>query len=206
MSLLRNTDDNSINFQKASFTLDGCVKIWTSRVDSVGTETGKLLSNLAQDGDAAEEAETRGEDVGGDGEGNEGDDKGRKRKVGVSQAMDDRLCLNHFYSKVHRTESTLVKSYAQLQVKKLDLDFAVDPLFRKTRAEFDEGGATGLLMNHLGIDSNMGVVFDSGDSKVIDEEEDTGEEPHATIDLGHIRGALCFIRWDQAFPYILFHS
>ncbi len=49
-SLLRNADDNSINFQKASCTLDGCVKIWTSRVDSVATETGKLLSGLAEDG------------------------------------------------------------------------------------------------------------------------------------------------------------
>ena len=50
MSLLRNNTDNSINFQRASCTLDGCVKIWTSRVDSVGTETGKLLSNLANEG------------------------------------------------------------------------------------------------------------------------------------------------------------
>lgn len=60
MSLLRNGDgDNSINFQKASCTLDGCVKIWTSRVDSVATETGKLLSGLAEDGrelDARSEA------------------------------------------------------------------------------------------------------------------------------------------------------
>ena len=88
MSLLRNTDDNSINFQKASFTLDGCVKIWTSRVDSVGTETGKLLSNLAQDGNAAEEGEARGEDVEGDGEGGEGDDKGKKRKVVVCQGVN----------------------------------------------------------------------------------------------------------------------
>lgn len=51
MTLLRNGNgDNSINFQKASCTLDGCVKIWTSRVDSVATETGKLLSGLAEDG------------------------------------------------------------------------------------------------------------------------------------------------------------
>lgn len=54
MSLLRNADDGgSINFQKASCTLDGCVKIWTSRVDSVATETGKLLNGLA--GDAGKE-------------------------------------------------------------------------------------------------------------------------------------------------------
>ena len=77
----------------------------------------------------------------------------------------------------------------QLQVKKLDLDFAVDPLFRKTRAEFDEGGATGLLMNHLGVDSRMRVVFDSGDSKITGDEEDEQDEQdvHQTIDLEHIR-------------------
>jgi hypothetical protein len=40
-----------INFQKASCTLDGCVKVWTSRVDSVATETGKLLSGLAGGGE-----------------------------------------------------------------------------------------------------------------------------------------------------------
>ena len=45
MTFLR--DGDSINFQKASCTLDGCVKIYTSRVDSVATETGKLLSGLA---------------------------------------------------------------------------------------------------------------------------------------------------------------
>lgn len=45
MSLLREGD--GVNFQKASCTLDGCVKIYTSRVDSVATETGKLLSGLA---------------------------------------------------------------------------------------------------------------------------------------------------------------
>ncbi|KAG1845666.1 condensin complex subunit 2/barren [Suillus subluteus] len=55
MSLLRNNVDNSINFQRASCTLDGCVKIWTSRVDSVGTEKGKLLSNLANEGITGEE-------------------------------------------------------------------------------------------------------------------------------------------------------
>lgn len=45
MTFIREGD--SINFQKASCTLDGCVKIYTSRVDSVANETGKLLSGLA---------------------------------------------------------------------------------------------------------------------------------------------------------------
>jgi condensin complex subunit 2 len=45
MSLLKEGD--GVNFQKASCTLDGCVKIYTNRIDSVATETGKLLSGLA---------------------------------------------------------------------------------------------------------------------------------------------------------------
>ena len=44
MTLLK--DGDSINFQKASCTLDGCVKIYTSRVDAVADETGKLLHGL----------------------------------------------------------------------------------------------------------------------------------------------------------------
>ena len=39
-------DGDSINFQKASCTLDGCVKIYASRVDSVVDETTKLLNGL----------------------------------------------------------------------------------------------------------------------------------------------------------------
>ncbi|KDQ19090.1 hypothetical protein BOTBODRAFT_28583 [Botryobasidium botryosum FD-172 SS1] len=161
MSLLRNELDNSINFQKASFTLDGCVKIWTSRVDSVGTETGKLLSNLANEGRGDDEEQEEGAE----GEGPEGE-KPKKRKA-------------------HRAEATLAKSYTQLQVKKLDLEFTVDPLFKKTSSDFDEGGAMGLLMNHLGVDKQMRVVFDAGDTKLADE-EDEGEVID-TVELGDIR-------------------
>ncbi|TDL23688.1 barren [Rickenella mellea] len=169
MSLLRNNTDNSINFQKASCTLDGCVKIWTSRVDSVGTETGKLLSNLASEGRAAEEDENALSDN------PDGDPTQRAKRP-----------------KTHRPESTLAKNAAQLRSKKLDLEFSVDPLFKKTCADFDEGGAQGLLMNHLslgvGSEGSMRVIFDASDSmgKVRDEEEDV-VEPEDPIDLSYLR-------------------
>ncbi|KAG5647899.1 hypothetical protein DXG03_007823 [Asterophora parasitica] len=159
MSLLRNNDDNSINFQRASCTLDGCVKIWTSRVDSVGTETGRLLSNLA--------SESTAED-GGDGEGGESQKK-----------------------KARGPAATLAKDASQLQSKKLELEFSVDPLFKKTCADFDEGGAQGLLMNHLslgvGSDGGMRVVFDASDSMGKVEEEEVVEEPEDEIDLSYLR-------------------
>ncbi|RUS23667.1 condensin complex subunit 2/barren [Jimgerdemannia flammicorona] len=61
-----------------------------------------------------------------------------------------------------------------LKVKKLELEFAVDPLFKKTSADFDEGGARGLLLNHLSVDPDGRIIFDAGDAKAEGDEE--GEE------------------------------
>lgn len=51
----------------------------------------------------------------------------------------------------------------------------MDPLFKKVAADFDEGGAKGLLLNHLAIDSNGRIVFDSSDDA-----EDASGEAHST--------------------------
>lgn len=81
MSLLKEGD--GVNFQKASCTLDGCVKIYTSRVDSVATETGKLLSGLAESGNKKSKQVEGEEEEGHEGEeeGEEGAKKRVKKKV-----------------------------------------------------------------------------------------------------------------------------
>jgi len=84
MSLLREGD--GVNFQKASCTLDGCVKIYTNRVDSVATETGKLLSGLADSGNKKKKGDGEGEGEGDeeDGDEEEGEDgvKKKRKRVG----------------------------------------------------------------------------------------------------------------------------
>lgn len=156
MSLLKEGD--GVNFQRASCTLDGCVKIYTSRVDSVATETGKLLSGLAESKDK-KKRDAEGED-GDDAEGEEeeGEDGVKKKKP----------------KKAKTSEATLASSFAQLQLKKMELEFTVDPLFKKASADFDEGGAKGLLLNHLCIDGNGRIVFDSSDD--VQEEEEPIED------------------------------
>ncbi|KAF3916860.1 hypothetical protein ABW20_dc0110022 [Dactylellina cionopaga] len=146
MSLLK--EGNSINFQKASCTLDGCVKIYTSRVDSVATETGKLLSGLADNSGKKKNGEEGAEGEGGEGDEGDEDEEGGRKKPRKRAA---------------RSEATLAKDWSQLQLKKFDLEFAVDPLFKKAAADFDEGGAKGLLLNVLSIDEHGRIVFDSGD-------------------------------------------
>ncbi|KAJ1847293.1 hypothetical protein LPJ73_004291 [Coemansia sp. RSA 2703] len=152
MSLLR--DGDSINFQKASCTLDGCVKIYASRVDSVATETGRLLSGLA------EAPGKRGRNNGSGGENGEDEDEDE----GSGKQKSRRAA---------RSANTLAKDFASISVKKLDLEFSVDPLFKKTSADFDEGGARGLLLNHLAFDADGKIVFDASDSKTVIDSSET---------------------------------
>ncbi|OLN88815.1 Condensin complex subunit 2 [Colletotrichum chlorophyti] len=146
MSLLKEGD--GVNFQKASCTLDGCVKIYTSRVDSVATETGKLLSGLADSNNKKKDRE--GDDVEGEESEEEVDEDGNVRTKPKRKTQ-------------RSSEATLAPSFSSLQLKKFELEFAVDPLFKKTSADFDEGGAKGLLLNHLMIDAQGRIVFDSSD-------------------------------------------
>jgi len=154
MSVLKEGD--SVNFQRASCTLDGCVKIYTSRVDSVATETGKLLSGLADSGNKKSKDDRDDGEAGEDDE-EEGED-GAKKKTKKKATRS--------------AEATLATSFAQLQLKKMELEFAVDPLFKKASADFDEGGAKGLLLNHLCIDNTGRIVFDSSDDARAELSED----------------------------------
>lgn len=43
----------------------------------------------------------------------------------------------------------------------MSVAFTVDPLYHQTSAQFDEGGAKGLLMNNLGVYGACRVLFDS---------------------------------------------
>lgn len=130
-------DGDSINFTKASCTLDGCVKIYTSRIESVDSETKKLMSGL----------------FGKDGKEDELDESGNTANVNTKQARKK------------RQTNTIEADEEALNVKAFDVEFKVDPLFKKTAADFDEGGAKGLLLNHLCISNDGNVIFDASDSR-----------------------------------------
>ncbi|KAL2311910.1 hypothetical protein POMI540_4596 [Schizosaccharomyces pombe] len=158
MSLLRDGED--INFQKASCTLDGCVKIYTSRIDSVATETGKLLSGLANDSKVLQQTE-EGEDA-------ENDDEDLQKKKERKRAQ--------------RSVKTLVKDFESIRAKKFELECSFDPLFKKMCADFDEDGAKGLLMNHLCVDQHGRIVFDSSDTVIKDlENKDVEAESQEAV-------------------------
>lgn len=179
MSLLKEGD--GINFQKASYTLDGCVKIYTSRVDSAATETGKLLSGLA-DSNKQQLAEADYE-LGQDEEDDDDDNEGGGLH-GETKSKKTKKARN-------RSEHTIVNSFEQIQSKKLELELAIDPLFRKMCSDFDEGGAKGLLLNSLVIDKTGRVVFDGEldeeDGDVTPQHEVQLDDNHAYIDVSALR-------------------
>ncbi|EDQ86567.1 uncharacterized protein MONBRDRAFT_28164 [Monosiga brevicollis MX1] len=131
------------NFQIASCTLDASVKIYSYRIDSIHSEAYKVLGGIAR-------GETRGDDDEEDADledgqgGEEGENAKKRRKK--------------------RATNTLEKNPQVLNVKKFDLAFDVDPLFKHMSAAFDEGGARGLLLNHLNTRDDGALLFDSHDT------------------------------------------
>ena len=88
----------------------------------------------------------------------------------------------------HRHANTLEKDVANLDLKKLDTEVIVDPLFRKTSADFDEGGARGLLLNHLSLGLNGQIIFDASDV-LMNQGEDMEEESMHLVDMSKLKGS-----------------
>lgn len=75
----------------------------------------------------------------------------------------------------------------------------VDPMFQVMSATFDEGGASGLLMNHLRCynDSQL-LVLDSNAVMPITDEQTTdsllsshGRSQHIPLDVSEVKGKTC---------------
>lgn len=146
------------NFQLAGVTLDAGVKIYCSRVDSVHINAFKVLGGLSRTG-AQDEAGA--DDGGADETAEESETQGRRRRARRAG------------------KSTIETNMSNITSQKLETDLAVDPLFQKMSAAFDEGGAKGMLMNNLPVGPKGQVIFDSGEpaDNLISESEDADLPP-----------------------------
>ena len=182
-------DGDSINFQKASCTLDGCVKIYSTRVDAVADETGRLLNGLI-DGHSTKlfirnyflkisVIEGNFEMTGLNEESNFGQDSEEKsRKIQTAK------------KRPHKAVDTLAPNFEQLTMKNFELEFSMDPLFRKTCAEFDDSGVKGFLSSRLGFNGEMKLVFDSLDAVHIQELNATDTKLDADDPVVDVSGLL----------------
>lgn len=163
-------EDNQTNFQKASCTLEAGVKIYASRVDSFHSETFKMLGGMNKVSSTGEEEDARQ----GLGDGAEG-----------SQLPEDADATKT--KKRRATVNTLELPEAH-SLKQLDETLVVDPLFQKTSAMFDEGGASGLLLTNLAVHKGCNICFDSEEVPDYTKGEDA---PLAgTLDLSALRSSI----------------
>nr|CCA15430.1 condensin complex subunit 2 putative [Albugo laibachii Nc14] len=123
------------NFMKASCTLDASIKIYSYRVDDTWNSSYKVLENLSRN-------EPR-KDLASD------DEKKRKQ---------ERRTRNE-----NGASSTLEKNVTNINMKQMDLDYNVDPLFHKMSKQFDEGGARGMLLANLSIYDGCKLLLNSSD-------------------------------------------
>ncbi|XP_038996383.1 condensin complex subunit 2-like isoform X2 [Hibiscus syriacus] len=138
--MVEEENDVETNFQKVSCTLEAGVKIYSLRVDSVHSEAYKVLGGINRAGYE-----------------NERDSVMEDNNAATAQKGNPKKELEKKMSPL----STLESSFEALNVKKIDVAFAVDPLYHQTSAQFDEGGAKGLLLNNLGVYAGCRVLFDS---------------------------------------------
>ena len=163
-------DDNQTNFQKASCTLEAGVKIYASRVDSFHSETFKMLGGMNKvASNVAEDDRRQGLGDGAEGSQIPADTEGMRVK------------------KRRATVNTLEVPEAH-SLKQLDESLVVDPLFQKTSAMFDEGGASGLLLTNLAVHKGCNICFDSEEVPDYTKGEDA---PLAgTLDLSSLRSSV----------------
>ncbi|XP_020593017.1 condensin complex subunit 2 isoform X2 [Phalaenopsis equestris] len=165
-------DDAETNFQKASCTLEAGVKIYSLRVDSLHSEAYKVLGGI--------------------------------NRVGREDGNENLAERNHVHDRTEQEEgvsrkevqrklsplSTLETSFEALNIKKFDVAFTVDPLYHQTSAQFDEGGAKGLLLNNLGIYGSCRVLFDSLEVPEKCILNDTESDQSGVIDLSFAKDYL----------------
>ncbi|XP_021659208.2 condensin complex subunit 2 isoform X2 [Hevea brasiliensis] len=159
-------EDVETNFQKASCTLEAGVKIYSLRVDSVHSEAYKVLGGINRAGQENEQ------DAIPEGSNFDNAQEGHSKKE-----------IERKISPL----STLESSFEALNVKKFDVAFAVDPLYHQTSAQFDEGGAKGLLLNNLGVYGGCQVLFDSQEVPGKFTPRENQHERQETIDLSFAR-------------------
>lgn len=147
------------NFQVASSTLDASAKIYAGRVDFIHSETYKVLSGLGTGSQKPKNDDGESmEDA--DGPEQQGEEQKKKKK---------------------RKSRTVETNLKNINIK-FDLEFEVDPMFQMMSATFDEGGASGLLLNHLRCyDDQQLLMLDSGAIVPVVDDKTEGEIPDSQV-------------------------
>ena len=123
------------NFQAASCALDASAKIYAYRVDSVHSDTLKLAGGVGKTAQEQEEHDKA-----------HGNTEGETNEDGASNDKKEK--------RRRKDKPTIEKNLSAINCSKFDLEFDVDPLFKKTSAQFDSGSGGGQFLTSLYMKGN----------------------------------------------------
>ena len=137
---IKKKESDMNNFQVAAGTLDASTKIYAYRVDSVYGDTLKIAGGLGQAG-RPDPGDTPAQGEEGEGElATSGQKKKRRMKK----------------------SATVEKNLKNITVNRFELEFDVDPLFKKTSSQFDSGSGGNQFLASLQVkDDSCELMLDS---------------------------------------------
>lgn len=126
-------ESKTVNFQKASCTLDASLKIYSNRVDDTYASSHRILESLSRGNQGHDSAE---------------DDDGADNLTEKSRAAKAKVGSKASSARLHLTE-TIERNVQSLNLTKVEHDVTFDPMFHKLSKAFDEGGARGMLVYNM---------------------------------------------------------
>ncbi|KAG5511777.1 hypothetical protein GH5_08088 [Leishmania sp. Ghana 2012 LV757] len=143
--------DDYSGFAKAATVVEGCSKVWTSRVDSTYQQSNQMVQRLLRKDDATGKPPTGdgdGEVEGSREEGEEQQQRAKSRSRGAAAAATHTLAME-------ATEINLdSKSRTALT------QTGINAQFRAITSKFDQGNAQGLLMNNAPMGRAGNIILD----------------------------------------------
>ncbi|XP_034351214.1 condensin complex subunit 2 [Arvicanthis niloticus] len=157
--ILKQKDTEPTNFKVAAGTLDASTKIYAVRVDAVHADVYRVLGGLGKDTPPQEE-----ESHSGDG-----------------SAVETERTKKAAKPKKKQSCKTIEQNLSNINVSEADGKCAVDPMFQKTAASFDECSTAGVFLSTLHCQDYRSELLFPSDMQTL-----LSGEPLELPDLGFI--------------------
>ncbi|XP_004844420.1 condensin complex subunit 2 isoform X2 [Heterocephalus glaber] len=158
--ILKQKDTEPTNFKVAAGTLDASTKIYAVRVDVVHADAYRVLGGLGKDAPSPEAMEDPGAD---------------------GSATETRSTKKAPKPKKKHSCKTIEQNINNLNVSEADRKCAVDPMFQKTAASFDECSTAGVFLSTLHCQDYRSELLFPSDVQPL-----STDEPLELPDLGWV--------------------
>jgi len=148
-TMIKKKESDMSNFQVAAGTLDASTKIYAYRVDAVYGDTLKIASGLGQSRLADTDKE--------------------KENGAIDDNLEEQTDTNNQNKKARKRikrSATIEKNLKNLNVNKFELEFDVDPLFKKTSSQFDGAFGGNQFVATLEVMDETGEMLLDSESKL----------------------------------------